>query len=179
MNKLLGSFLILCLLLSCTITSKKSEQKKDNALLGSWEMKQIEWISADTVYTIEKAQPGIFMVTPERYTTIWTPTEEVRKPFVTLSAPTEEEIIAGFSSIVFNAGSYTSTDSTITTEAHIAKVPGFEGGRQFYDYTLRMDTLSITMFDETYPDGSKPDWAGKWKTCFTMKRIANEKETTP
>ncbi len=177
MKKILGSFLILCFALSCISETKQSAPKEvnDNTLLGSWDMKRIEWITADTVYTIEKAQPGIFMVTPTRYSIIWTPTQEPRKAFEKLSAPTDEEIIAGFRSVVFNAGTYVRTDSTLTTEAHIAKVPGFEGGIQYYDYQLSADTLSLTMFDETYPDGSKPDWAGTWKTRFIMKRISTEK----
>ncbi len=173
MKKLLGGFLTLLLALSCMTTTQKDKPKEsiNNTLLGSWEMKRIEWVSADTVYPIEKAQPGVLLITPNRYSIIWTPTQETRKAFEVLSNPTDEEIIAGFRSVVFNAGSYVHTDSTFTTKAHIAKVPGFEGGMQLYDYKLSADTLRLTMFDETYPNGSKPDWAGKWKTRFTMKRI--------
>mgnify|MGYP000312510904 FL=1 len=87
-----------------------------------------------------------------------------------MSNPTEEEIKAGFSSIVFNSGTYTSTDSTMVTEAIIAKVPGFEGGKQYYRYILEGNQLSFTMYDETYPDGSKPQWSGLWKTKFIFDK---------
>lgn len=137
---------------------------------GSWEMAEVHWVAADTTYSIEKAQPGLFIFEPMRYSIMWTPTEEAREPFKNLSAPTPEETIAGFRSVVFNGGTFTHTDSTITTQANIAKVPGFEGGTQFYNYELEGERLTLTMFDETYPNGEKPQWFGKYETKFVLTR---------
>lgn len=145
----------------------------NNLILGAWEMQEVHWIGNDTTYSMPNAQPGIFIFTENNYSIAWTPTDEPRIPFDTLSRPSNEEIIAGFKSVVFNAGTYFSTDSTITATASIAKVPGFEGGKQFYSYTIKGDVLNLTMVDETYPDGSKPQWSGKWKTLFVMKRSTN------
>ncbi len=118
-----------------------------------------------------EAQPGIFMVTDTRYSIIWTPTNAPRTPFEILSKPTDAEAIAGFKSVVFNAGTYEIADDKFTIQAEIAKVPGFEGGRQFFEFSIDGDLLSLTMFDETYPDGTKPAWSGLWKTKFVMQRI--------
>ncbi len=154
----------------------RSDSKESNQLLGSWDIKEIHWISKDTTLTIEKAQPGILMIAPNRYSIIWTPTKKPRSKFNTLSKPTDAEIKSGFNSIVFNSGTYTTTSSKMVTKALIAKVPGFEGGLQYYDYRIEEGTLFLTMYDETYPDGTKPDWAGKWKTHFILKKINTNTE---
>ncbi len=142
-----------------------------NTLVGSWKMQKVTWISKDKSHPLENPHEGIFLFTPNSYSIQWTPTANPRTPFVLLSKPTDKEKMAGFSSVVFNAGSYEYTDNTVTATAYIAKVPGFEGGKQFYTYLIEGDTLTITMFDETYPDGTKPEWSGKWKTEFILIRV--------
>ena len=99
---------------------------------------------------------------------MWTPLDKPRTPFKNLSKPTDKESINGFQSVVFNGETYTFSDSTVTTTANIAKVPGFEGGIQFYNYKISKDTLYLTMFDETYPNGEKPKWLEKYITKFIM-----------
>jgi hypothetical protein len=146
-------------------------QTKHNLLQGSWKMQSVTWMSKGKSYPINPAQAGIFIFTENSYSIQWTPKKEPRVPFVDLSEPTDKEKITGFASVVFNAGSYEYTDNTVTTIAYIAKVPGFEGGIQYYTYKIEVDTLTITMFDESYPDGTKPEWAGKWKTQFVMSRV--------
>ena len=76
-----------------------------------------------------------------------------------------------FHSIAFNAGTYELTDSALTTTAIIAKVPGFEGGKQFFRYHIDHSTLTLVMFDETYPNGTKPTWSGKLEVKFVLKRV--------
>ncbi|HQV31024.1 MAG TPA: lipocalin-like domain-containing protein [Calditrichia bacterium] len=175
-NKVWGMSLIclLSMMISCGPLSEGSPAGTvANPLLGSWQMTSIHWVTKDTTYSIEEAQPGLLLINPSRYAIMWTPTDEPRVPFQKLSAPTDEELKAGFRSIVFNAGRYQYTDSTLTTEAMIAKVPGFEGGKQYYRFTLTGDQLTLTMFDETYPDGKKPEWFGRYVTTFLLKRVDN------
>jgi len=157
-------------LTSCNNQRETPEEKVNNPLLGSWEISSIYWITNDTTYSLEKAQPGLLLITPDRYSIMWTPTEEPRVPFENLSAPTDDEMKEGFQSIVFNAGTYTNTDSTLTTQAQVAKVPGFEGGKQFYEYHIEKGKLELIMYDETYPDGKKPYWFGKLKTKFILNK---------
>ncbi len=121
-------------------------------------------------YSINEAQPGIFIFTDDSYAISWTPTDTPRVPFKNLSKPTDEELIAGFRSIVFNAGNYSYTDSTAVAIPIIAKVPGFEGGKQFYRYRIDGSILHLTMYDETYPDGEKPGWFGRYVTEFVMEK---------
>ena len=169
----LSVFIVLnILLVSCDKTSKTNENPKtESSILGSWEMTSIHWITKDTSYTIAKAQPGLLIITPTSYSIMWTPTAEPRIPFKLLSKPTDEELKSGFRSIVFNAGTHQLTDSTLTTKAMVAKVPGFEGGTQFYRYSMESGNLELTMFDETYPDGTKPAWFGEYETKFVLKKL--------
>lgn len=170
--------LVLCLVILSCKDSYQDESLQDvnvtettNPLLGAWRVNEIYYTNKDTTYSIPKAQVGNLLVTPERYAIMWVPTEAQRKPFEILSKPTDEETINGFRSVVFNSGSYTLNDSIMTTTAEIAKVPGFEGGIQFYKYAIDKDTLNFEMYDETYPDGSKPEWVGTWTTGFKMSKI--------
>lgn len=165
-------FICLVSLIACAPEQKEiSKPAIKNPLLGSWEVSSIHWITSDTTYSIDNAQPGIFIIDEKRYCNMWTPTRTPRVPFVDLSKPTEEEMKVGFSTVVFNAGSYEMTDTTFITTAHIAKVPGFEGGIQYYSYEINGDMMALTMFDETYPNGSKPEWFGKYKTKFMLQKV--------
>ncbi len=155
---------------SCKPSQSCVRECKTASLVGSWEMLEVHWKTKDTVYSISKAQYGLFIFEKNRYSIMWTPIRKVRTPFVSLSKPTDEEKIAGFDSVVFNGGTYTMTDSTITTTAMIAKVAGFEGGKQFFKYKIEGDLLRLTFFDETYPNGKKPEWYGKYVTEFVMKK---------
>jgi len=165
--------LILFITILIANCNKKSPKRvvNHNPLLGSWKMKEVYFKTKDTVYSIKKAEPGVFFFTDSSYAIMWTPIDKPREPFKILAKPTDEETIAGFRSVVFNAGSYTFTDSTVTSTAFIAKVPGFEGGKQFYRYAIKGKQLSITMYDETYPDGKKPEWLGRYVTEFVLNKI--------
>jgi len=167
---LLVSFLSFWGITSCNKPESTAEKKPKNPLEGAWEMKSLYWITPDTTYTLDPSQPGLLLVTPKRYAIMWTPTAQARTPFVELSKPTDDELKAGFRSIVFNGGSYELNDSTLVTTASIAKVPGFEGGKQYYEYSIDNKQLTLTMYDETYPNGDKPDWFGKVKTKFIFER---------
>jgi hypothetical protein len=159
------------LLLSLLIFSCNADAiSPNNLLLGSWKMKQIDYIYADKTHSVEQALMGTFMFTPKRYVIMYNPWKNPRMAFKSLAKPSDSEIIASFKTIVYNSGSYTLTNSAVTTIADIAKVPGFEGGQQFYNYKLENDRLEMTMFDEIYPNGDKPEWFGKLKVRFILQK---------
>ena len=133
-------------------------------------MREIHWSRGDQTYSIKEAQPGLFIFEDTRYAIMWTAQKEPRTAFEILAQPTPEEVIDSFKSIVFNAGSYVIDGNQITTTAHVAKVPGFEGGQQFYNYSIDGNILTLTMYDETYPNGEKPSWSGTVQTRFVMQR---------
>lgn len=142
----------------------------ENPLMGSWRMKEIHYIQADTTIKVEKVHGGRVTFSQSNYHLLYNPWINPRKPFEKLAKPTKEEMIHGFQTLVFNSGTYVYTDSTVVTTADIAKVPGFEGGMQYYNYSLKGETLELTMYDETYPDGNKPEWYQKLKVLFKLVR---------
>lgn len=146
-------------------------QNTSNQLCGTWEISSIKWIYPDTTYHLQNPQPGFLQFSKKRYSFIWTPSENTRTPFVKLAHPTAEEMQNGFKSVVFNAGTYTIENDKIIVTAEIAKVPGFEGGIQIFEYQLDGDHLTYVMVDETYPSGEKPAWYGKLKTEFKLIKI--------
>lgn len=156
-------FICVCIIcISC-----KSDK---NTISGSWMMEEINYIYPDTTYKVSPANVGTFIFADYRYIIMYNPWRTERTPFKTLSKPTQNEMIHAFKTLVFNTGKYVFTDSTITTTADIAKVPGFEGGKQYYRYTIEDDVLYITMYDETYPNGDKPEWYGKLQINFVLKK---------
>lgn len=133
-------------------------------------MKEIHYIYPDATHSQTEAYTGTFIFSPNRYVIMYNPWTTERVPFENLSEPTQDEVMASFKTIVFNSGQYSYTDSTVSTQADIAKVPGFEGGQQFYEYNIENGVLDITMFDETYPDGTKPEWFGQLKVRFVLEK---------
>lgn len=159
---------LLMLLLTC-LASPASADPAD--LVGAWELQAVHWRSAERERSIDPAQPGLFLFTGSHYSIIWSPNEQPRTPFAVLAEPTDEEIGAGFRSIIFNAGHYQASKDQLVSTAMAAKVPGFEGGRQYYRYRVEGDRLLLTMFDERYPDGGKPAWSGQVQTEFVLRRV--------
>ena len=69
---------------SCVNVKSKTNNASINPLIGSWEVKSIYFITKDTTYSIENAQPGLLIINPERYSIMWTPTPNARTPFKNL-----------------------------------------------------------------------------------------------
>ena len=141
-----------------------------NPLFGSWKMQEINYIYADTTYTAEMEYPGRLIVGNNTYSIMYNPYGSKRKSAETLSKLTEDEMVYAFKTVVFNSGSYVIADSVFSTTADIAKVAGFESGKQYYKIEFVDEVLHLTMFDETYPDGKKPEWYGKLKILFKLNR---------
>ena len=162
----LGTFLLLFGQLSWA-------QENNNPLLGAWHLTGVEWRSVERTSALTDVQPGLFVFTPSHYALMWSPVNQPRVPFKVLAKPTDEEIIQGFRSVIFNGGRYRYSGDQLVTTAEIAKVPGFESGQQFFNVVLKGDLLTLTFHDEIYPDGSRPEWAGTWQTVFTLKRASD------
>ncbi|AWX45596.1 hypothetical protein HME9304_02623 [Flagellimonas maritima] len=161
--------IVLALVVILTGCNKRIETS--NLLLGSWSIEEIQWISNDTTVQRKPEQKGLLLITPERYSLSWTPIEKHRKPFQSLSNPTDNEVLEGFKTIVFNMGSYNVSNSEFVTKSHLSKVLGFEGGMQYFKFEVTDNKMVLILFDETYPNGEKPDWYGKWETKFSLARL--------
>ncbi|MEQ8554205.1 MAG: hypothetical protein RIC53_16225 [Cyclobacteriaceae bacterium] len=152
----------------CLVIVFFSCQPKITDPLGSWTIDKINFIYTDTTYVLDTVYGGSLILSPERYSIVYNPWNLQRKPFQNLSNPTEAEMIHGFKTFAFNTGGYHWSGDTLTCHPDFAKVPGFEGGEQVYLYDEVASTL--TMFDETYPSGEKPQWYGKLRIELWLTR---------
>ncbi|MFY7671067.1 ankyrin repeat domain-containing protein [Tenacibaculum sp. MEBiC06402] len=140
-------------------------------LKGSWKVHKIKYHYPDTTYVVDQVKYGRFIFNEKNYAVMYNPMMNSRTPFKDLSKPTDLEIKKAFQSIVFNSGSYSLKKNIVHAIPDIAKVPGFENGHQYYKLEIRnSENISLTMFDETYPDGKKPEWYGKIKIQFLLKK---------
>ena len=145
--------------------------KKQKQLEGSWKVHAIKYHYPDTTYVVNQIKYGRFIFNKKNYAVMYNPMMNERTPFKNLSKPADLEIKKAFQSIVFNSGSYAIEDNTIHAIPDIAKVPGFENGHQYYRIEIiGSENISLTMFDETYPDGNKPEWYGKIKIQFLLEK---------
>ncbi len=148
----------------------ETKQQSKNKLVGSWKVEEIQYIYADTTYIRKEEDHGRFIFSMENYALMYNPQMKKRTPFQNLSQPSTEEIVKAFQTVVFNTGNYQIDENVITTTPDIAKVPGFESGKQYYKIAFNNNFLELIMFDETYPNGNKPAWYGKLKIKFILKK---------
>lgn len=150
---------------------EKVKKLNKEQLKGSWKVHKIKYHYPDTTYVVDKTKYGRFIFNEKKYAVMYNPMMNTRDAFKNLSKPSEKEIKKAFQTIVFNSGAYSIEDNTLLAVPDIAKVPGFENGHQYYKIEI-IDTnnISLTMFDETYPNGKKPEWFGKIKIQFLLKR---------
>lgn len=147
-----------------------SQHNDKTQLTGSWKVQEIQYQYADTTYIVNDDDYGRFIFSDQHYALQYNPMMTKREAFKVLSKPDSEEIIKAFRSVVFNSGTYKIENNELHTKADIAKVPGFEGGQQFYKIELSKTSLELVMYDETYPNSNKPEWYGKLKIKFVLKR---------
>lgn len=164
-----GRFIVAGALFALTAGCSGGDPASD-PLEGSWTLKAVEFATAEDSTLIDPAQPGRFIFADGQYTLIWTYKRTPREPFADLSNWQNEEMVTAFQTIVFNSGKYEIDGDNVETTADLARVPGFEGGQQFYEFEIEGDVLNLRMVDETYPDGRKPDWSGKQTTLFVLER---------
>ena len=147
----------------------KEKDLNEKQLKGTWKVYKIKYHYPDTTYVADKVKYGRFIFNKNKYAVMYNPMMNTRTPFNNLSKGTDEEIKKAFQSIVFNSGTYSIENETLHAIPDIAKVPGFENGHQYYkiDRTSK-HIISLTMFDETYPDEKKPEWYGKVKIEFIL-----------
>jgi len=132
---------VLCVLAGCG----QQAAEAPGPLEGSWKVAEIRIVSKRGEYTDPEPQPSLFIFGEEHYSMVWMPFGEPLADFAEIWKPTDEEKLTSWSSIVVNSGTYTYTDSTVTTFPLVAKTPEFVGGYAVYDYRVVADTLWMEM----------------------------------
>lgn len=145
-------------------------ERTPGPLEGSWTVVEIDVISDRGESRYPDPAPGLFMFDESHYSMVWMPLTEIPADFEEIWKPTEEEKAAAFSSIVVNSGTYTYTDSTVTTIPTVAKTPEFIGGYAVYDYSVVGDTLWIEMTDTVSNGGVQDPGVGLFRMPLKLVR---------
>ena len=145
----------------------------ENGLLGVWEIQVIENIASSSSSINNSPQPSLAIFTRSHYSLIWMPGTTGMRAFKQRWLPTDEEKIQRYGEIVVNSGKYTQTESTITAQPVVSRVPEFMGGgRLSYEYRVEGDTLSLTSLDEYSYDGIQAPWAAAGnRVKLTLTRL--------
>ena len=172
MKCLTGKHAFVLLIAAFTGVGTASDQGSDtDALMGVWRVDEITLRTPTGDGTNPDPQPGLFIFTNDHYSITWIPRPEPRPTFATPWKPTDEEIMGAYSSILFNAGTYQLTGSTLRTRPIVSKVPDLSGGYADYHYRLEKNTLWLTMVDEYAADGTRAPWVGNISFPLKLTRI--------
>lgn len=165
------------LLLTLLVVSTSWAQQAPDAtpagspLKGSWSMADITVISSRGENRYPDPAPGLFVFGDGYYSMVWMLLTEVPPDFEETWKPTDEEKAAAFSSIIVNSGTYTWTDSTVTTTPLVAKTPEFIGGSAVYAYRVDGDTLWMDATDTVSRDGVKDPGVGLVRIPLKLVRV--------
>ncbi len=124
-----------------------------NPLLGVWSMTAI---TADDGTMIEPSQSGLFIFTEDHYSAVYSLGADPRPLAATAFAPTSDEMIAQYQTIIVNTGTYDVSGSTITYRPMVAKSPEFVGGHATADYAIDGNTLTLNTTSVVSADGMSP-----------------------
>ncbi len=167
---------IVLLVMLLAVSTAWAQQAPDaptagSPLAGSWSMAEIAVISARGENRYPDPAPGLFIFGESHYSMVWMLLTEVPPDFAETWKPTEEEKAAAFSSIIVNSGTYTYTDSTVTTTPTVAKTPEFIGGSAVYAYKVEGDTLWMDATDTVSRDGVRDPGIGLVRIPLKLVRV--------
>ena len=167
-NVVLASLLVVCSV-ACRATSAH-----ENGLLRVWQIQTIEKTTSAGSSINRSPQPSLAIFTPSHYSLVWMPGATGMRTFKQRWLPTDDEKIQRYGEIVVNSGTYTQTESTITAQPVVSRVPEFMGGvRLLYEYRIDGDTLSLMSMDEYSYDGVQAPWAAaSERVKLTLKKVA-------
>ena len=135
-NRVLATFLAGALTLACSAPQKISGTTLD----GAWQVVAVE-VTGNGATVHSQPQPSLVLFSGEYYSWSRVTTTTHRALFVA-EIPTDAERIAAYDSVLFNAGKYAVSDSTLTVWPVVARNPNYmAGASESYRYRLSGDTL--------------------------------------
>lgn len=116
-------------------------------LVGAWLISATSVTTPTGTSINEDPQPGLYIFTGRHFSNMLIPNPEGRLPFS--ADRTAEERLAAYENFIADAGTYEITDSTLTVENIIAKVPNVmpphrSSSGLTYRYHFEGDSLVLT-----------------------------------
>jgi len=110
-----------------------AESEPANGLVGAWLIVETTVSTPDGTATDENPQPGLYIFTERHFSNMIVP-REARELFS--EERTDEERLVAYDNFIADSGTYELTESLLTTDNIIAKVPNAMDGGFPYRYTL-------------------------------------------
>jgi hypothetical protein len=135
------------LLAICSLSIFANAQANpQKAIRGVWKVAEIV-TTGDGAGTISNPQPGLMMFGRKYYSIMYVASDKER-PIYAAAAPTKEEKVAAFDSLLANAGAYEISGKTLTIRPTVARNPGFTGGG-FATYQIRVEGNTLWLTNKT------------------------------
>ncbi len=136
---------IKALIAICIVSAVANAQgNSGKQIKGIWKVAEIK-ITGNNAGKVSNPQPG-FIIFGRKYYSIMYVASDQERPVYAGAAPTTEEKIAAFDSLLANAGTFEISGKTLTIRPTVARNPGFSGGG-FAVYQVRIEgkTLWLTI----------------------------------
>lgn len=132
-------------LIFCTVFSSEMSSAQQ-AIQGAWKLMEESVTSPDTSYTNVQTQPSPLMFTKTHYSLIRVRGNEARQLYANPEERTDAEIVAAYSSISANSGTYEISGSELKRKVMVAKNPNFmaEAPTLTSTYKIEGDSLWLT-----------------------------------
>src|SRR5438874_8081142 len=132
---------LLLAVLTVSLASAQSGAKKP--IEGVWKVTEIA-VTGPNASNNANAQPSLFIFAQQHYSLMYVPGNKPRTLYKA-EAPTNEEKIAAFDSLIANTGTYEISGSTLMIHPIVARNPNFmAGGSDKYQYRIEGTTLTLT-----------------------------------
>lgn len=129
-----------------------AESERPSGLVGAWLIIETTVTTPDGTTTDENPQPGIYIFTERHFSSMLVPREA--RPLFS-EERTDEERLTAYDNFIADSGTYELTESLLTTDNIIAKVPNAMDYRIPYRYTLEGDSLVLTFDVGWAPPGGE------------------------
>ena len=120
-----------------------SDSDDDSGLVGAWIIVETTTTTPDSTWVDESPQPGLYMFTDRHFSLMLIP-EDAPRPLLPEDA-TPEQRLAVFENFVADAGSYVASDSILTMQNVIAKLPRAMNSNAGSPYRYRINGDSLTL----------------------------------
>jgi hypothetical protein len=135
-------FVMICSV-SVLVNAQSGSRK---TIQGVWKVAEIV-TTGDGARSISNPQPGLMMFGRKYYSIMYVDSDKER-PIYAAGAPTKEEKVAAFDSLLANAGAYEISGKTLTIRPTVARNPGFTGGG-FATYQIRVEGNTLWLTNKT------------------------------
>ena len=144
----------------------QAQEGATNPLQGVWSVTKL--VAADGT-TSDPAQPGFVIFEQAHYSAVYTLGSDPRPLSKTAFAPTHEEMLAQYTRLIVNTGTYEVDGSVVSIKPLLAKSPEFIGGSATMKFQVDGDILTLTTLTTVAADGSTPPGGGSG--VMTLRRL--------